>query len=90
MGKNRAPKPIDLARKPRGFPDKRESLIHAEQTMIERVTSVYRRWGFEGLDTGAFEFADALGKFLPDQDRPVPIDVRPSKFGRRAGIRNLS
>jgi histidyl-tRNA synthetase len=70
MGKKKAPKPIDLARKPRGFPDKRESLIHAEQTMIERVTSVYRRWGFEGLDTGAFEYADALGKFLPDQDRP--------------------
>lgn len=70
MGKKKASKPIDLARKPRGFPDKRESLIHAEQTMIERVTSVYRRWGFEGLDTGAFEFADALGKFLPDQDRP--------------------
>jgi histidyl-tRNA synthetase len=70
MGKKKAFKPIDLARKPRGFPDKRESLIEAEQTMIERVTSVYRRWGFEGLDTGAFEFADALGKFLPDQDRP--------------------
>lgn len=70
MGKQKPPKPIDLARKPRGFPDKREGLIHAEQTMIERVTSVYRKWGFEGLDTGAFEFADALGKFLPDQDRP--------------------
>lgn len=70
MGKKKAPKPIDLARKPRGFPDRRESLIHAEKTMIERVTSVYRRWGFEGLDTGAFEYADTLGKFLPDQDRP--------------------
>jgi histidyl-tRNA synthetase len=70
MGKQKAPKPIDLARKPRGFPDKREGLIHAEQVMVERVTSVYRRWGFEGLDTGAFEYADALGKFLPDQDRP--------------------
>ena len=70
MGKNKNPKPIDLARKPRGFPDKREALIHAEQEMIEKITAVYRRWGFEGLDTGAFEFADALGKFLPDQDRP--------------------
>ncbi len=70
MGKNKTPKPIDLARKPRGFPDKREALIHAEQEMIEKITGVYRRWGFEGLDTGAFEFADALGKFLPDQDRP--------------------
>ncbi|MEO0982993.1 MAG: histidine--tRNA ligase [Pseudomonadota bacterium] len=64
------PKPRDLARKPRGFPDKREALIHAEQAMIERVTEVYRRWGFEALETGAFEFADALGKFLPDADRP--------------------
>ncbi|MEO1305326.1 MAG: histidine--tRNA ligase [Pseudomonadota bacterium] len=70
MGKQKAPKPIDLARKPRGFPDKREDLIRAEQSMIDRVTAVYRRWGFEGLDTGAFEYADALGKFLPDQDRP--------------------
>ncbi|MEM6651449.1 MAG: histidine--tRNA ligase [Pseudomonadota bacterium] len=70
MGKQKAPKPIDLARKPRGFPDKREDLIHAEKTMIDRVTSVYRQWGFEGLETGAFEYADALGKFLPDEDRP--------------------
>jgi len=70
MGKQKKPKPIDLARKPRGFPDKREGLIQAEKTMIDRITAVYRRWGFEGLDTGAFEFADALGKFLPDQDRP--------------------
>ena len=69
MGK-KAPKPIDLARKPRGLPDKREGLLYAERAMIDRVTEVYRRWGFEGLDTGAFEFADALGKFLPDDDRP--------------------
>lgn len=69
MGK-KAPKPIDLARKPRGFPDKREGLLYAERAMIDRVTEVYRRWGFEGLDTGAFEYADALGKFLPDDDRP--------------------
>ncbi|MEM9224972.1 MAG: histidine--tRNA ligase [Pseudomonadota bacterium] len=69
MGK-KGPKPIDLARKPRGLPDKREALIHAEQAMLEQITSVYRRWGFEALETGALEYADALGKFLPDQDRP--------------------
>ena len=51
----------DLARKPRGFPDRREALIHAQGEMIDRVTAVYRRWGFEALDTGAFEYADALG-----------------------------
>ena len=60
----------DLARKPRGFPDKRESLIHAQAKLVETVTGVYRQWGFEALDTGAFEYADALGKFLPDSDRP--------------------
>jgi histidyl-tRNA synthetase len=60
----------DLARKPRGFPDKREGLIHAQARLVETVTSVYRQWGFEALETGAFEYADALGKFLPDADRP--------------------
>ncbi|MEZ6010535.1 MAG: histidine--tRNA ligase [Hyphomonas sp.] len=60
----------DLARKPRGFPDKREGLIHAQAKLVETVTGVYRQWGFEALDTGAFEYADALGKFLPDADRP--------------------
>lgn len=69
MSQTNAPRK-DLARKPRGFPDKREGLIHAEKAMIERVTAVYRRWGFEALETGAFEFADSLGKFLPDADRP--------------------
>jgi histidyl-tRNA synthetase len=58
------------ARKPRGFPDRREGLLHAEREMIARVTAVYRNWGFEALDTGAFEYVDALGKFLPDTDRP--------------------
>ena len=70
MAKSKKPSPKSLARKPRGFPDKRENLLVSEQDMIHRVTKVYRHWGFEGIDTGAFEFADALGKFLPDQDRP--------------------
>jgi histidyl-tRNA synthetase len=60
----------DLARKPRGFPDKREGLIHAQMRLVETVTSVYRQWGFEAFDSSAFEYADALGKFLPDDDRP--------------------
>lgn len=59
-----------LARAPRGFPDKREGLVHAQSQMVETVTGVYRRWGFEALETSAFEYADALGKFLPDDDRP--------------------
>ena len=34
------------------------------------MSRVYETYGFEPLDTGAFEYADALGKFLPDADRP--------------------
>ena len=58
------------ARVPRGFADKRASTIRAERSILEAVSKVYESWGFEPLDTGAFEYADALGKFLPDSDRP--------------------
>ena len=70
MAKTKTPAPKSLARKPRGFQDKREDVLTAELEMIERVTHVYHLWGFEGIETSAFEYADALGKFLPDQDRP--------------------
>ena len=59
-----------MARKPRGFQDKREGLIHAQADLVATITGVYRQWGFEALETGAFEYVDALGKFLPDTDRP--------------------
>ena len=58
------------ARGPRGFADKRARDLAAERRILEAVSKVYERWGFEALDTGAFEYADALGKFLPDSDRP--------------------
>jgi len=38
--------------------------------MLEKIRSVYERYGFEPVETPAFEYTDALGKFLPDQDRP--------------------
>jgi histidyl-tRNA synthetase len=58
------------ARNPRGFADRRGRDLVAERRLVQRVSEVYERWGFEPLDTGAFEYADALGKFLPDADRP--------------------
>ena len=58
------------ARNPRGFADKRAPTLRAERAILEAVSKVYETWGFEALDTGAFEYADALGKFLPDSDRP--------------------
>src|SRR5579859_1009708 len=58
------------ARAPRGFQDRRADALMAERRILEAVSRVYETYGFEALDTGAFEYADALGKFLPDADRP--------------------
>ncbi len=58
------------ARAPRGFVDRRARDVVAERRILAAVSGVYERWGFEPLETGAFEYADALGKFLPDADRP--------------------
>jgi histidyl-tRNA synthetase len=58
------------ARSPRGFIDRRGPAVAAERKILAAVAGVYERWGFEPLETGAFEYADALGKFLPDADRP--------------------
>jgi histidyl-tRNA synthetase len=58
------------ARRPRGFADRRGAPLAHERAIAETVLGVYQAWGFERLDTSAFEYADALGKFLPDQDRP--------------------
>ncbi len=58
------------ARKPRGFQDKRSALLAMEHKLVTDISAVYASWGFEALDTGPFEYVDALGKFLPDTDRP--------------------
>jgi histidyl-tRNA synthetase len=63
-----APRPE--ARAPRGFNDRRARDLAAERQILAKVSAVYERYGFEAFDTGAFEYADALGKFLPDADRP--------------------
>lgn len=63
-----APRPE--ARSPRGFNDRRGRDVAAERAILSAVSGVYELWGFEALETGAFEYADALGKFLPDADRP--------------------
>src|SRR5439155_22452363 len=58
------------ARLPRGFDDRAGAEIAATRRMIERIRQVYERYGFDPLETPAIEYTDALGKFLPDQDRP--------------------
>lgn len=58
------------ARKPRGFEDRTGDVLRAEHHLISRASQVYDDWGFEPLQTPAFEYAEALGKFLPDEERP--------------------
>ncbi|MBS0282646.1 MAG: histidine--tRNA ligase [Proteobacteria bacterium] len=68
MGESRPTKP--KARLPRGFRDRGAAEIVAERRILETIRGVYEAYGFSPLETPAFEFTDALGKFLPDVDRP--------------------
>src|ERR1700722_7668141 len=58
------------ARLPRGFRDRGPDEIAAERAVLDTVRRVYESYGFAALETPAFEYTDALGKFLPDVDRP--------------------
>ena len=58
------------ARLPRGLEDRGPAAIAATRAMTDKIRDVYERYGFEPVETPAMEFTDALGKFLPDQDRP--------------------
>src|ERR1700750_2875899 len=58
------------ARLPRGLGDRGPAEIAATRRMVEKIREVYERYGFEPVETPAVEYTDALGKFLPDQDRP--------------------
>jgi histidyl-tRNA synthetase len=60
------PKP----RLPRGFRDIGAAEIRRMEAMLATIRRVYESYGFEPLETPAFEYTDALGKFLPDTDRP--------------------
>jgi len=66
------------ARAPKGFEDRRARQIAAERRIIAAVTPVYERYGFEPLDTGAFEYA-AL------RQRPAARDDDEHEHHREAG-----
>jgi histidyl-tRNA synthetase len=59
-----------LARLPRGFADRTADDIRAVEQMMGKIRAVYELYGFEPADQPLIEYTDALGKFLPDQDRP--------------------
>ncbi|OYU48296.1 MAG: histidine--tRNA ligase [Rhizobiales bacterium PAR1] len=58
------------ARKPRGLQDRGPADIAATEAMMKTIREVYSRYGFDAVETPFLEYTDALGKFLPDQDRP--------------------
>ncbi len=68
--KNSARNERPVARLPKGFLDTPPEDIRATSRMLATIREVYERYGFEPLETPAVEYTDALGKFLPDQDRP--------------------
>jgi histidyl-tRNA synthetase len=55
---------------PKGFIDVAAEDLQATGRMLETIRRVYHSYGFEPLDTPVLEYTEALGKFLPDQDRP--------------------
>ncbi|MEG6508702.1 histidine--tRNA ligase [Methyloligella sp. 2.7D] len=69
MSKNDKPARPE-ARLPKGLQDASASEIRQTTAMLEVIRRVYEAYGFEPLETPSIEYTDALGKFLPDQDRP--------------------
>jgi histidyl-tRNA synthetase len=58
------------ARLPRGLGDRGPAEIDATERMLAAIKDSYRLYGFEAVETPFIEYTDALGKFLPDLDRP--------------------
>src|ERR1700726_1356728 len=55
---------------PRGLAARDQADIAAAEAMMARIRDVYTLYGFEAVETPFIEYTEALGKFLPDQDRP--------------------
>ncbi|MFO1147639.1 MAG: histidine--tRNA ligase [Alsobacter sp.] len=55
---------------PRGFGDRGPADLAATEAMLAAIRRTFELYGFEAVETPFVEFTEALGKFLPDQDRP--------------------
>jgi histidyl-tRNA synthetase len=58
------------ARVAKGFRDISADEIRGTRAMLATIQRVYESYGFEPIEQPFIEYTDALGKFLPDQDRP--------------------
>ncbi len=71
MAKDKSKKPRrPRAEAARGFRDYFGAEVRARAAMLASITEVYHSYGFDPLETSAVETVEALGKFLPDVDRP--------------------
>jgi histidyl-tRNA synthetase len=55
---------------PKGFRDYFGAEVTERKEMLDRIAGVYHAYGFDALESSAVETVEALGKFLPDVDRP--------------------
>ncbi|MBT3139658.1 histidine--tRNA ligase [Phaeobacter gallaeciensis] len=62
--------PRPKAAAPKGFRDYFGSEVTQRTEMLQQIAGVYHRYGFDALESSAVETVEALGKFLPDVDRP--------------------
>jgi len=67
--KDTAPRKVE-ARLPRGFGDRGPQELAAMRGMLEKIRTTFELYGFEAVETPFIEYTEALGKFLPDLDRP--------------------
>ena len=65
-----ASQPTVKARVPRGFADRGPAEIAGANRMMQAIREIYELYGFEAVETPFVEYTEALGKFLPDLDRP--------------------
>ncbi|WJS86109.1 histidine--tRNA ligase [Paracoccus sp. TOH] len=70
MAKDQKKQPRPKAETPKGFRDYFGADVTERKQMLDRIAEIYHRHGFEPLETSAVETVEALGKFLPDVDRP--------------------
>ncbi|WP_417722227.1 histidine--tRNA ligase [Salipiger sp.] len=62
--------PRPRAQTPKGFRDYFGTEVTERAEMLRAIAGVYHRYGFEALESSGVETVEALGKFLPDVDRP--------------------
>lgn len=62
--------PRPKAETPKGFRDYFGAEVTQRAEMLRKIAGVYHRYGFDALESSGVETVEALGKFLPDVDRP--------------------